>query len=181
MTRNWIVAVSVAFLSSIVAGASSQGQADDLSAIPHFYKVSDQVWAGGQPTPEQLSLLAKRGIKVVINLRVPSEGNDQGIREAAQMKELGVKYFSVPVVYSDPKFEDVDAFLKATDESLKSGPIYLHCTAGIRAGAFWAIRRVVRDGWQFDPAIEEGRKIGLSNQQFLIDFARRYIEAHIGK
>jgi uncharacterized protein (TIGR01244 family) len=117
-------------------------------------------------------------VKAVINLRVPSEGNDQGVREAAQMKALGVKYFSVPVVYNDPKSADVDEFLKVTDAELKNGPIYLHCTAGIRAGAFWAIRRVVRDGWEFDKAIDEARKIGLGNQQFLIDFARHYIEAH---
>ena len=174
MKRKTFISAAVLLVASLAPMFAQ----DDLAAIPHFYRVSDTIWAGGQPTPDQLAALARHGIKVVINLRLPSEGNDQGIREAVQLKELGVKYFNLPVVYAEPKSADVDEFLKVTDAELKNGPVYLHCAAGIRAGAFWAIRRVVRDGWEFDKAIDEARKIGLGNQQFLIDFAKQYVEAH---
>ena len=38
------------------------------------------------------------------------------------------------------------------------------------------IRRVVRDGWDFDKALEEANRIGLRNQARLIEFAKDYIE-----
>ncbi len=38
------------------------------------------------------------------------------------------------------------------------------------------IRRVLRDGWEFDKALEEANQIGLRNQEHLITFAKEYIE-----
>src|SRR5919197_3169788 len=40
----------------------------ELTGIPHFLKLTDQVWTGGQPWPEHWSKLKDAGIKVVINL-----------------------------------------------------------------------------------------------------------------
>src|SRR3954452_24060350 len=114
MNRKMFVSAVVLLVASLAPMFAQ----DDLSAIPHFYRVSDAIWAGGQPTPDQLASLARHGVKVVINLRLPGEGNDQGIREAAQLKELGVKYFNLPVVYAEPKSADVDEFLKVTDVEL---------------------------------------------------------------
>ncbi|MGE0884427.1 MAG: heavy metal-binding domain-containing protein [Blastocatellales bacterium] len=146
----------------------------ELTAIPRFLKLNDQVWTAGQPTFEHLSKLKEEGVKTVINLRPHSEHN--GNREAARLKELGINYFNIPVVYREPQPEDADDFLRITDEQLKNGPVFIHCAAAIRVGAFWMIRRVLRDGWEFDKALEEANKIGLRNQQHLIDFAKEYIE-----
>ena len=38
--------------------------------------------------------------------------------------------------------------------------MFVHCTAAIRVGGFWLIRRVVRDGMTWDAALEEARKVG---------------------
>jgi hypothetical protein len=38
------------------------------------------------------------------------------------------------------------------------------------------IRRVLRDGWEFDKALEEANKIGLRNHARLTEFAKDYIE-----
>ena len=56
--------------------------------------------------------------------------------------------------------------------------MFIHCTAAIRVGAFWAIRRAVRDGLSPDAALEEGRKVGLTNAPHLEDFVRAYIASH---
>ena len=45
--------------------------------------------------------------------------------------------------------------------------MFIHCTAAIRVGAFWAIRRALRDGLTPDAALEEGRKVGLVNAPHL--------------
>ena len=59
--------------------------------------------------------------------------------------------------------------------------MFIHCTAAIRVGAFWAIRRAVRDGVPIDAALEEGRKVGLVNAPHLEEFVRKYVAAHTSK
>lgn len=147
----------------------------ELTAIPRFLKLNDQVWTGGQPWLEHLPKLKDAGIKVVINLRQNGEWN--GEREAAKVKELGMSYFNIPVSFNEPDELDADDFLKLTDEELKNGPVFIHCAVGSRVGAFWMIRRVLRDNWEFDKALEEANRIGLrSNQTQLIEFAKDYID-----
>ena len=147
----------------------------ELTGIPQFLKLSDQVWTGGQPWLEHLPKLKDAGIKVVINLRQHAEWN--GEREANKVKELGMSYFNIPVSFNEPDELDVDDFLKLTDEQLKNGPVFIHCAVGSRVGAFWMIRRVLRDNWEFDKALAEANRIGLRPQQTqLVDFAKDYIE-----
>ena len=45
----------------------------ELTGIPNFLKLTDQVWTGGQPWLEHLSKLKDAGIKVIINLRAHAE------------------------------------------------------------------------------------------------------------
>src|SRR3954447_12871157 len=82
-------------------------------AIRNFLRVNEQFCTGGQPTIEALAGLKADGIKAIINLRPPSE--HQAAEEQARAKELGFRYFNIPVVYMDPKIEQVDEFLKLTD------------------------------------------------------------------
>ncbi|MEP6922338.1 MAG: sulfur transferase domain-containing protein [bacterium] len=145
----------------------------ELAGIPHFLKLTDQVWTGGQPWPEHLPKLKDAGIKVIINLR--PHGENDGAREEAKVKELGMRYFNIPVAANEPDELDADDFLKITDEQLKNGPVFIHCAVGSRVGAFWMIRRVVRDGWDFDKALEEANRIGLRGAR-LTEFAKEYIE-----
>jgi uncharacterized protein (TIGR01244 family) len=146
----------------------------ELTGIPRFLKLNDQVWTGGQPWLEHLPKLKEAGIKVVINLRPHAEYN--GEREAAKVKELGMSYYNIPVSFNEPDELDADDFLKLTDEQLKNGPVFIHCAVGARVGAFWMIRRVLRDNWEFDKALEEANRIGLRTQSQLTDFAKDYIE-----
>ena len=146
----------------------------EVTGIANFLKVTDQVWTGGQPWPEHLPKLKDAGIKVVINLRPPDEHDGKG--EAAKVKELGMSYFNIPVSFNEPDELDADDFLKLTDEQLKNGPVFIHCAVGARVGAFWMIRRVLRDGWEYDKALEEANRIGLRNQTRLVEFSRDYIE-----
>lgn len=146
----------------------------ELTGIPRFLKLTDQVWTGGQPWPEHLAKLKDAGVKVVINLRAHAE--HQGGREEAKVKELGMSYFNIPVDSQAPDELDADDFLKLTDEQLKNGPVFIHCAVATRVGAFWMIRRVLRDNWEFNKALEEANRIGLNNNARLTEFAKEYIE-----
>ena len=146
----------------------------ELTGIPNFLKLTNQVWTGGQPWLEHLPKLKDAGIKVIINLR--PHGEYQGEREEAKVKELGMSYFNIPVVFNEPDELDADDFLKLTDEQLKNGPVFMHCAVGARVGAFWMIRRVLREGWDYDKALEEATRIGLRPQGRLVDFTKEYID-----
>lgn len=87
-----------------------------------------------------------------------------------------MSYFNIPVDFQTPDELDADDFLKLTDEQLKHGPVFIHCAVATRVGAFWLIRRVVRDGWEYEKALEEANRIGLNNNARLTEFAKEYID-----
>src|ERR1051326_6989608 len=148
---------------------------DDLSSIKNFLRVNKEFCTGGQPRLEQPQQLKAEGVKAIVNLRQPSE--HRAAEEEAKAKELGLRYFNIPVAFGDPKDEQVDEFLKITDAP-ETRPAFIHCAGAIRVGAFWMIRRVLRDGWKIEDAEAEAEKIGLRESPHLNEFARKYIETH---
>ena len=166
------------FLVLALSTGAAVGQIQsEQPAIFNFTRVSDQYCTGGQPKLDALAKLKAEGVKSIINLRQPSE--HRAADEEAKAKELGLKYFNIPVVYAAPKEEQATEFLKITDDP-SNRPVFIHCTAAIRVGAFWMIRRVLRDGWTVEAAEEEAKKIGLREAPHLTEFAKNYI-AKYGK
>ncbi len=167
------------FSAIVVAGvvAAQQGQTQEYASIKNFLRVNDQICTGGQPSADDLARLKVEGVKAVINLRQPSEYNAE--EEASKAKELGLRYFNIPVNAAEPKDEQVDEFLKVTADP-QNRPAFIHCRSAGRVGAFWMIRRVLVDGWKIEDSENEAKKIGLHNPN-LIEFARGYIERHTKK
>ena len=159
----------------IILAVSVISAQEDTSSIRNFVRVNEQFCTGGQPRLEHLEKLKAEGVKAIINLRRPTE--HRADEEEAKAKELGLRYFNIPVVYGDPKEEQATEFLKITDDP-ENRPAFIHCTAAIRVGAFWLIRRVLRDGWKLEDAEVEAQKIGLREAPHLVEFARKYIEKH---
>lgn len=150
-------------------------KAQELPPIRNFLRVNENFCTGGQPKLEHLEKLKAEGVKAIINLRQPSEHRVE--EEEAKAKELGLRYFNIPVACGDPKDDQVTEFLKITDDP-ENRPAFIHCTAGIRVGAFWMIRRVLRDGWTIEAAEKEAEKVGLRESPHLNEFARKYIEKY---
>jgi protein tyrosine phosphatase (PTP) superfamily phosphohydrolase (DUF442 family) len=168
--------VNVIILLMIVGGAARTQQ--ESPPIRNFVRVNENFCTGAQPRLEHLEMLKKDGVKAIINLRQPSE--HRASEEEAKAKELGLRYFNIPFVFGDPKEEQATEFLKVTDDP-ENRPAFIHCAAGIRVGALWMIRRVLRDGWTIEAAEKEAEKIGLRESPHLNEFARRYIEKHRSK
>src|SRR5258705_7139001 len=146
----------------------------DLPPIRNFIRVNDQFCTGAQPRLEHLEMLKKDGVKAIINLRQRSE-HRAAEEEEAKTNELGLRYFNIPVAFGDPKDEQVTEFLRITDDP-ENRPAFMHCAAGIRVGAFWIIRRVLRAGWTLELAENEAEQSGLRASRHLNEFARAYIE-----
>ena len=170
-----LLLLTTVLLLAIVTMRGQEPATQELPPIRNFLRINDQFCTGGQPQMEHLEQLKKDGIKAVINLRTPAE--HWAAEEEATAKELGLRYFNIPVVFRDPKDEQVDEFLKITDDPANR-PAFIHCTAAIRVGAFWMIRRVMRDGWTFENAEDEARTVGLRESPHLNEFARKYIASH---
>ena len=147
----------------------------ELPPIRNFLRVNEQFCTGGQPRLEHLQQLKDEGVKAIINLR--PAGEHRAADEEAKAKELGLRYINIPVVFSDPKNEQATEFLKVTDDPANR-PAFIHCASAIRVGAFWMIRRVLRDGWSIEKAEAEAKKIGLNDNPHLNEFARNYIAHH---
>ena len=54
----------------------------------------------------------------------------------------------------------------------------IHCASAVRVGAFWMIRRVLRDGWTPSDAEAEAQKIGFKESPDFRKFVLEYIESH---
>jgi uncharacterized protein (TIGR01244 family) len=154
------------------AQTSPPPESADPATIRNFVRVSADFCTGGQPRPDHFARLKAEGVKTVLNLRTPGEHRADEERQAVE--QAGLKYFNIPVVYSAPTVEQADEFLRITDDPANR-PMFIHCTAAIRVGGFWLIRRVVRDGWTWDRALEDARKVGLVNAPHLEEFAKSYI------
>jgi protein tyrosine phosphatase (PTP) superfamily phosphohydrolase (DUF442 family) len=168
-----MIRILFSFLLISLFAISSSPQ--ESPPIRNFVRVNDQFCTGGQPRLEQLEKLKADGVKSILNLRQPSE--HRAAEEEAKAKELGLRYFNIPFVFGDPKDEQATEFLRITDDP-ENRPIFIHCTAAIRVGAFWMIRRVLRDGWSIKDAETEAEKIGLKDSPHLNEFARKYIEKY---
>jgi uncharacterized protein (TIGR01244 family) len=146
--------------------------AQDPPDIRNFLQVTPEFCTAGQPRPEHFAYLKHKGVKTVLNLRTP--GEHRADEEQAEVERLGMTYINIPVVYRAPTDSQVDEFLKITDDPANR-PMLIHCTAAIRAGAFWMIRRIVRDGMSYDDALAEARKVGLVNAPHLEEFVKGYV------
>jgi uncharacterized protein (TIGR01244 family) len=170
-----IAALAISGLALAGSVLASQDQAaPDIRA---FMQITPEFCSAGQPRPEHFAELKTRGVKMVLNLRPPAEHRAEEEQQA--VAAAGLKYVNIPVVYRDPQFEQAEAFLKVTDDPANR-PMFFHCTAAIRAGAFWMIRRIVRDKWSWDDALAEARKVGLVNAPHLEEFVKAYVSKHGG-
>ena len=173
ISKRKLVAVVAAAVLLSVAYASAARQ--EAPPIRNFLRVNREFCTGGQPRNEHLAKLKEEGVKAIINLRQPGEHRAE--EEKAEAERLGLRYFNIPVAFGEPKEEQATEFLRLTDDEANR-PAFIHCTGAIRVGAFWMIRRVLRDGWTVERAEEEAEKIGLREVPHLVEFARGYIERH---
>jgi len=163
---------ALVFVLALVLAASAPAQKEPPD-IRNFLRVNEEFCTGGQPRLEHLARLKEDGVKAIINLRRPTEHRAE--EEEAEAKRLGLRYFNIPVAFGEPRDEQADEFLRLTDDPANR-PAFIHCTAAIRAGAFWMIRRALRDGWTIERAEEEAARVGLREAPHLTEWARAYIE-----
>jgi protein tyrosine/serine phosphatase len=125
----------------------------EKKGLPNFFKVSDTLYRGAQPTKEGFPELKKMGIKTIINLREYHTDEDL-------IKGMGFTYFQIPISTSNPIRSH---YQKALDIINKPDlqPVFIHCQHGAdRTGTTVALYRITVQKWDTEEAIREMRDGG---------------------
>jgi len=120
----------------------------DFPGLTNFYKVSEDLYRGAQPTVQGMEQLSKLGIKTIINLRSIHSDRDE-------YDDTGLVYEHLNMTTLGPENEDIARFLQIVTDS-NSTPVFVHCKHGAdRTGAMCAIYRIAVQNWSKDEAIAE--------------------------
>jgi protein tyrosine phosphatase (PTP) superfamily phosphohydrolase (DUF442 family) len=129
-------------LLQLVTGSLAVGAfADGLTDIVNFRQYSPVFASSGQPTEDQLELLRADGYTRVIYIAFSSGGkaiaNEDGL-----VKELGMEYIHIPVIWDKPATSDFYAFADVM-RRYPDKKTLLHCQVNYRASAFSFLYRVL--------------------------------------
>lgn len=124
------------------------------------------IYFSSQPTEDAMRAAQARGIKVVVNLRMPEETQgDDGYDERKLAEGLGMDYVQIPVTPPSLSLADADklrAVLEGTSE-----PTLIHCASANRVGALWALYLHHCRGISLEDAIQHGRHAGLRSDTLI--------------
>jgi protein tyrosine phosphatase (PTP) superfamily phosphohydrolase (DUF442 family) len=115
--------------------------AAELSDIRNYKEYTAAFASSGQPSREQLELLKEAGFERVAYIAF---SNSRGAiaDEDAIVRELGMDYVQVPVIWDAPNKSDFYAFAGAMQREPDKKTL-LHCQANYRASAFAFLYRVL--------------------------------------
>ena len=146
-----IAMLALVFTLSTVSFAKTNVSSFPTIKIDNFGQMDQRFYRGARPKAEDFKNLAALGIKTVIDLTDNSREYEQPAVEA-----LGMRYVNIPIVdKAYPTTEQVDAFLKVTNDPT-TGKFFVHCAGGRhRTGIMGAVYRFNHDHWNFDQAYAE--------------------------
>jgi uncharacterized protein (TIGR01244 family) len=149
-------------------------KAEPFTGITNFAPVDDAFACAGAVKPEAAAELKRRGYATVVNFRKATEEGAAIEKEKEAIEAAGLKYISIPWARTDADVKPaLDAFLAAVKDPANR-PMIFHCASGNRASAFWAVKRVVIDGWTKEKALAEAETIGLT-QAPMKQWAEEYL------
>ena len=168
--KNNISGISILLLLLIgcaehEAPARLDTAAIEQAQVKNLVMPAEHVFSSGQPTKEQFRVLAKNGIKHVINLRAPGEIDWD---EPGLVKSLGMEYHSIPVAGASGITVENARRLHQLLDSLKTEPVLVHCGSGNRIGALVSVYEAEVNGKDIEAAIAEGKRWGLTRAESVV-------------
>lgn len=125
-------------------------------------KVSDEYFAGGQPTPETLKQLADEGYKSVVNLRSLDEAGALA-DEQQQAQAVGLEYVNVPLKSSQANDNSTAKVLSELQQL--PTPVYFHCGAGGRASALALIAFATQHQLNRQQVLAKAKELDINPEQ----------------
>ncbi|RPJ65187.1 MAG: hypothetical protein EHM24_21900 [Acidobacteria bacterium] len=159
------------------AAAQKPAPAPGRHGVRNFTSVDSTFACGGALSEGSMAALKEAGFVTVVNLRAATEDGANIDAEIEAAKSAGIRYAHLPFVSGSPDAAKVDEFLKTVTDPA-SQPVFLHCASGGRASMFWAIKRVLVDGWTVEKAMAELPDLSKNVGEALKTFTLEYIKSH---
>lgn len=105
-----------------------------MDTILNYIKINDKISTSGQPTLEELKIIADNDFKVVINLAL-SNSSLALENEDKIVSQLGMTYIHIPVDFENPEIDNLKIFL-AILNSFTNIKVWVHCAKNYRVTAF---------------------------------------------
>lgn len=121
--------------------AASNASANELSDISNYREYSSTFSSSGQPTKDQLKLLKDDGFERIVYIAFSNNGNAFADEDIV-VKELGMDYLHIPVLWDHPTNSDFYTFAGAMSLTTERKTL-LHCQVNYRASAFSFLYRVL--------------------------------------
>lgn len=102
-------------------------------------ELAPQVYVCGQLFATDLQLIAKQGVRSIMNNRPDGEALGQPLSAdlAKTAEELGITFLHLPVDPRSISEQDVEQFAKACDELER--PLLIFCRSGARSTKMWQL------------------------------------------
>jgi sulfide:quinone oxidoreductase len=100
-------------------------------------ELAPQVYVSGQLFEHDIRLVAKQGVRSIMNNRPDGESTGQPLSADLEKtaEELGVTFLHLPVDIRSITKQDVEEFAKACDELER--PLLIFCRSGARSTTIW--------------------------------------------
>lgn len=147
--------------------------AAELTDIRNYIEYSPTLSSAGQPSKEQLALLPEAGFEQVVYIAFSNSG-DAIADEDAIVKELGMDYVQIPVIWDAPTASDFYTFAGVMQRETER-KTFLHCQANYRASAFSLLYRVLYEEVPLATAKADMNKIWMPNENWT-DFILTVLE-----
>ena len=158
------------FFVLLACGVGAKDAVDGPDSITNYREYSAAYSSSGQPTADQLKSLAENKFERVINLGFTNHhaalaGEDDIV------KNLGMEYVHIPVVFDAPNKDDFDIFAAVMAQAPGKKTL-LHCQVNYRASSFSLLYRVIYEDVPIEEAKEDMNSVWAPNEtwrQFMFD------------
>jgi tyrosine-protein phosphatase SIW14 len=169
-----VISGFLAFVSLIAGTQISWCQAaPELRGLPNFGRVTQNLYRGGQPTPEGFNTLRSIGVRIVVNLR---DDRAEMASEKREVESAGMKYIGIPwSANHKPSSPQIVEFLDLVRTN-PNAKIFVHCRRGAdRTGVMVAAERIAVEHEPVAEAVSEMRRFHYD--WFFRPQLKRYIES----
>jgi protein tyrosine phosphatase (PTP) superfamily phosphohydrolase (DUF442 family) len=105
-----------------------------IETIRDYYQINNHLATSGQPTPQEFASIAQAGYQAIINLAT-SRSTNALANEGIMVTDLEIVYVQIPVLWDNPKLEDVEIFFRIM-QSFDGQKVWVHCAKNMRVSCF---------------------------------------------
>lgn len=152
------------FLLSFLLAASPAWATDALDAkalvsLPNAASPAPNIATAGQLQAKDIAVIAKAGVRHVIDLTV--DGETQDFDEAAAVRAAGLQYQNLPIRGAEDLTCDNASRFDRLIATVGTEPTLVHCSSSNGVGALAALRAAWIQAAPVEAALAEGKRLGL--------------------